>query len=364
MTDDKPSRIARWIGPVATIGVVVLIIALLVPAVQQAREAARQTRSKNNLRQIGMALENYQEVYRQLPSGGIFDDQGTAYFSWTTSLVLYLSQRAWYDAPDPSYPWDDSVNLDHQLHEFAYPWQNPGVQPEKSPDGFPVTHYSGNQQLFYRNSVIRADDLTDKANTILVGECQGNFVPIGYPYNWRDLSVRLGISEDGFGCPQNNVTMFLLADTSVRVFSNLTDSLVVAQLMGPTSISPDLSQIAKPSEPYRLSTKIYWRYLNIVRAHKGLMTFRLSPDQKYLHVDFRGYDDPEEATPEQWQTYFQSFIETAPVEHVELRGHLRARELLPFLKLPALKRFTISHAKIEDDMTSVISSAVPSLVID
>ncbi|QDT25554.1 hypothetical protein Enr10x_08510 [Gimesia panareensis] len=60
----------RWI----TLGVVVLIILLLIalamPAIQQAREAARRQTSKNNLKQIGLALHNYHDIYACFPPGG------------------------------------------------------------------------------------------------------------------------------------------------------------------------------------------------------------------------------------------------------------------------------------------------------
>ena len=52
--------------------VIAILIALLLPAVQQAREAARATTCKNNLQQIGLALQNYQMAHRVLPSGTVF----------------------------------------------------------------------------------------------------------------------------------------------------------------------------------------------------------------------------------------------------------------------------------------------------
>lgn len=91
----------------ATVGVGV---SLLLPAVQAAREASRRMSSMNNLKQLGLAMHNYHDVYGKFPDQGTKAFAGKPGLSWRVHLLPFLEESELYDQFHMDEPWDSEHN--------------------------------------------------------------------------------------------------------------------------------------------------------------------------------------------------------------------------------------------------------------
>ncbi|WP_397569463.1 DUF1559 domain-containing protein [Schlesneria sp. T3-172] len=87
-----------------------VVVALLLPAVQQAREAARRTQAKNNLKQIALSLYNYEEAQKRFPDRVSPDKTGKPGLSWRVKILPYLDEQELYDQFHHDEPWDSEHN--------------------------------------------------------------------------------------------------------------------------------------------------------------------------------------------------------------------------------------------------------------
>ncbi|MCA9015150.1 MAG: DUF1559 domain-containing protein [Planctomycetaceae bacterium] len=197
-------RRSRWsfgftlIELLVVIAIIAILIALLLPAVQQAREAARRSTCKNNLKQIGLALHNYHETHRVFPPGFIdsqldFSSSKTAAptansngLGWGTMILPYMDQGPLYNqigSTTGSFGQHWSVNASTLAKTILPAFNCPsdpmgGINTDKSSFGksnYLASHGTAaattNNGLFYGNSSTRIRDITDgTSNTIMVSE--------------------------------------------------------------------------------------------------------------------------------------------------------------------------------------------------
>ena len=193
------------------IAIIAILIALLLPAVQQARDAARRTANRNNLKQLGIALHNYHETHNMFPPGWIGASSGTANvegnsgFGWGTLILPQLEQRPLHERIDFSQSMTAPVNAVARTTVLSV-FRNPS---DPSPDFWtiddeatgapllrlPTANYIGNfgtteladcegkpvgfqcrgNGMFHHNSSIRMRDVRDgTSNTYHVGERKTN----------------------------------------------------------------------------------------------------------------------------------------------------------------------------------------------
>jgi hypothetical protein len=91
--------------------VVGILVALLLPAVQAAREAARRMQASNHLKQLGLAMQNYHDVYGSMPPAVVTGANGEPLYSGRVLLLPFMEQKPLYDAFDKTQAWDSPTNL-------------------------------------------------------------------------------------------------------------------------------------------------------------------------------------------------------------------------------------------------------------
>jgi prepilin-type N-terminal cleavage/methylation domain-containing protein/prepilin-type processing-associated H-X9-DG protein len=115
-TRSRPARGFTLVELLVVIAIIGILVALLLPAVQAAREAARRMSCSNNLKQIALAMHNYADVHKKFPaspgarvSEGPGGPYNQAWVSWSglARLLPYVEQGALHDQINWNYRWDN-----------------------------------------------------------------------------------------------------------------------------------------------------------------------------------------------------------------------------------------------------------------
>jgi len=203
------SRAFTLIELLVVIAIIAVLIALLLPAVQQAREAARRSQCKNNLKQIGLAIHNYHDTHSAFPPAHIDSNPGIPSptggasnrnaLGWGTMILPYVDQAplyntigtqtanfssSWQDANHDGSTSDAISSAKVILSAYRCPSDTtPGLNPDKSNYG--TSNYlvssgtlapgdSSKNGMFYVNSHLQFRDVIDGAsNTLFVSERTG-----------------------------------------------------------------------------------------------------------------------------------------------------------------------------------------------
>jgi prepilin-type processing-associated H-X9-DG protein len=159
------------IGGMILIDVISMLIALLLPSINAAREAARRTNCSRNLKELGIAMLHYREFHGTFPPAFIADKNGKPMHSWRAMLLPYLEGGP--ESPGAKYNFDE-------------PWDSPGNRrvtdvslsyffcPSHGDRGRPITNYMmvvGPHSISDGPHGRKSAEITDDAaNTIMLVE--------------------------------------------------------------------------------------------------------------------------------------------------------------------------------------------------
>jgi hypothetical protein len=174
------------------IAIIAILIALLLPAVQQAREAARRSQCKNNLKQLGLAMHNYHEIYNTFPPGlvtfgtrwnncstmsnGVAVPNADAReWGWGTFLLPMLDQQPLFDQlkpdgcrmPNENTQYGSNALLQTPLQAFVCP-SDTGAGVNVFMNNYSKSNYVINEMMGGNNSKVGIRDITDgTSNTFM-----------------------------------------------------------------------------------------------------------------------------------------------------------------------------------------------------
>lgn len=247
------------------IAIIAILIALLLPAVQQAREAARRSTCKNNLKQIGIAMHNHHDVYGKLPVGiaGTLHGDGRSRagwgWAWGAYILPYMDQAPLYETINNRVFSDSGVGSTAEIARARVAvipnFECPSAAVQRVGNGQRMQNYAGNAGwnwtggdhsrdvdlnngnsntadgvLFFADPRVDADrtgvkfrDMTDGAtNTLLVAEKAGNDTGTQGGAPCRHCSCNAIWSNHADGNPPNNEVSEHLGTTR-RAFNNNTE---------------------------------------------------------------------------------------------------------------------------------------------
>ncbi len=199
----------------ASVAVIGILVGLLLPAVQAAREAARRAQTANNLKQIGLTMHNYLDANKTFPARANFDKDGKPLLSWRVHMLPYLEEGELYKQFHLDEPWDSEHN--RQLIPKMPPYyRNPSGNP--APGKANYLAVCGEGLAFDGTKGRKIREFTDgMSKTILVVEVNDDRAAIWTkPDDWQydDKQPMAGLGKahpGGFNA--------LFADGHVRLFS-------------------------------------------------------------------------------------------------------------------------------------------------
>jgi prepilin-type processing-associated H-X9-DG protein len=235
----SPGRRFTLIKLLSALAIIAMLIALLLPANRSAEPAARRAQCHNNLRQIALAIQNYEQVHKGLPPAYTVDAEGRPLHSWRTLILPYLEQESLYGTIDLSRPWNDPANA-RALQTVPSVFRCPGaVGPPNTTTYLAIAGPTG---CLIPGESRRLAEITDAhGSTLMVIEAgEENAVPWMAPVD-ADESLVIGIGP-ATRLHHAGGTNACFVDGGVRFMRTSTPAMVRRALMtisGNDAVDPD-----------------------------------------------------------------------------------------------------------------------------
>ncbi len=201
-----------------------ILVALLLPAVQAAREAARRSQCSNNLKQIALAFHNYHDCYNTLPPAYIPDENGKPKHSWRVLILPFIEQSALYERYNFDESWDSPNNLavtNTVIPVYSCPSDLAGNTVPTQTNYMVIT---GPKTIFDGGKAASFRDITDgTSNTLLVVEVAGSGVNWAEPIDLDASKITFPIgarNPNSTGSYHPGGLQVAMCDGAVRFISN------------------------------------------------------------------------------------------------------------------------------------------------
>lgn len=210
-----------------------LMIGLLVPWCSHGRNPARRTQCRNNLKQIGLALLNYHDVYGSFPPAIIRNEDGKPMHSWRVLILPYLEQTVFYNAYRFDEPWDSPHN--RTLAQYVPDvYLCPADQPLRPAWRTNYVAIMGDETAWPTSGVRGRSEITDGLDeTILVVEVAGSGIHWMEPRDLHVLQMTTLINPaagQGISSRHPGGANILFADGTVRFLPDTIDVEAIAAL--------------------------------------------------------------------------------------------------------------------------------------
>ncbi len=264
------------------IAIIAILIALLLPAVQQAREAARRTQCRNNLKQLGLACHNYHDVFDQLPPGdvnanrvgGVTETPSTLPVS---NLVCTVALLPYFDQA----PLFNKFDLRLAMGPAIHPNSAGGLS-----GGWPNANRDAGRDTIIAGYLCPSDDIgktlydsTDAqhyasrmASDPAVGVGRTCYLPVSGSRGWSTNSTYLGNQNSSRTMPNGVVGIRdrgMFGHSGGANFRDVTDGTSNTAMFGETrqSFSPNVLQKGIQSTSYQAAWSCYTWVSNFIVVH-------------------------------------------------------------------------------------------------